>query len=212
LANAGRDFQVLCLGAHCDDIEIGCGGTLIELARTHPSMRFKWIVLSSDARRGNETRDAARRIGKGHVDVELLQYRNGYFPGVWTEIKDYFETLKLSLTPDLIFTHSLGDRHQDHRVVAELTWNTFRNHLILEYEIPKYEGELGQPNVFVPIPIETVATKVSILMDSFTSQRDKKWFTNETFQGLMRLRGIECNSESGHAEGFHSRKLLLDLG
>jgi LmbE family N-acetylglucosaminyl deacetylase len=201
---------VLCLGAHCDDIEIGCGGALIELARRHPGLRFVWTVFSGEPAREKETRAAAAALlPSANVSVEVLGFRESYFPYVGADVKDAFESLRSRVTPDLILTHFLGDRHQDHRVVAELTWNTFRSHAILEYEIPKYEGDLAQPQVYWPLSAESVALKVQTLMSCFPSQSGRQWFDAELFRGHLRLRGIECNSPSRYAEAFHGRKILL---
>jgi len=202
--------QVLCLGAHCDDVEIGCGGTLIELGRRFPGARFQWVVLSADEVREPETRAAAARLHAGaDHKVEVARFPGSYFPSAHREIKDYFEALKGWLDPDLILTHRLEDRHQDHRLVAELTWNTFRGHTILEYEIPKYEGDLGQPNVYVPLARDAVDRKVEALLECFPSQRQRPWFTADLFLAQLRLRGIECNAPSGFAEAFHARKLVV---
>jgi len=204
--------EILCLGAHCDDIEIGCGGTLIELMRAHPGITMRWVVFSSNDIRAAETRAAAQRIGGSRIAIEVCDYRNGYFPYVGAAIKDCFEALKARVRPGLIFTHWLADRHQDHRTIAELTWNSFRDHWILEYEIAKYEGDLGHPNLFVPIAQESARAKVSLLQESFVSQRDKQWFSAETFWATLRLRGVECNAPSGYAEAFHVRKTTLAFG
>lgn len=201
--------HVLCLGAHCDDIEIGCGGTLAELARRFPGARFRWVVLSGDDVREPETRRAAARLLGERAEVEVARFRGSYFPFCGGEIKDYFEALKGRVDPDLILTHRLEDRHQDHRLVAELTWNSFRHHAVLEYEIPKYEGDLGQPNLFVPLPRDTADLKVATLSECFPSQRGRSWFTGDLFLAHMRLRGIECGAASGFAEAFHARKLVL---
>jgi LmbE family N-acetylglucosaminyl deacetylase len=203
------ELDVLCLGAHCDDIEIGCGATLLELTRARPDARIHWVVFSGDAQRADETRSAARQIGEHGIDVEVCDFRNGYFPYVGSQIKDYFEALKTRVHPTLIFSHWLSDRHQDHRTIAELTWNTFRDHPIMEYEIAKFEGDLGHPNAFVPVSSETARRKISILRDAFVSQRDKHWFSDDMFWAMLRLRGIECNAPSGYAEAFHSRKVAL---
>lgn len=201
----------LFLGAHCDDIEIGCGGSVIELLKSYPGARIHWVVLSSGKERLREARGCARQLLRGAIDaqISIKDFRGAYFPSEAHAIKDYFEELKQSVQPDLIFTHARDELHQDHRVIGELTWNTFRNHLILEYEIPKYDGGLGSPSVFVPLPMATVKRKVSLLMKFFQTQLDKQWFTPATFEGLMRLRGIECNAASGYAEAFYCRKLVL---
>lgn len=208
----GRRAPVfLFLGAHCDDIEIGCGGSVIEILKSYPGARIHWVVLSSGKVRESEARGSARQLLRGAEDVQVSvkEFRGAYFPSETEGIKDYFEQLKLSVTPDVIFTHGRDELHQDHRVVGELTWNTFRDHLILEYEIPKYDGGLGSPSVFVPLPMATVKRKVALLMKFFQTQLDKQWFTPATFEGLMRLRGIECNAPSGYAEAFYCRKLVL---
>lgn len=202
---------VLCLGAHCDDIEIGCGGTILRLIQDYPHVRVYWVVFSSDPERAAEARrsaDAFLQHAAGK-DIRIREFRNGYFPTVAADIKDYFEELKAAIRPDVIFTHYRHDLHQDHRLVSELTWNTFRNHLILEYEIPKYDGDLGTPNLYVPLSEAVWRRKIATLMECFASQREKQWFTSETFAALMRLRGIESNSPSGYAEAFHGRKLVL---
>jgi len=203
--------QVLCVGAHCDDIEIGCGGTVAELGRRFPGAQFQWVVLSADDVREPETRKAAARLHAAGAAprVEVARFRGSYFPSCSGELKDYFESLKARVSPDLILTHRLEDRHQDHRVVAELTWNTFRDHTVLEYEIPKYEGDLGQPNFYVPLEPATVDLKVQTLMDCFPSQRHRPWFTGDVFRAQLRLRGIECNAPSGFAEALHARKLVV---
>lgn len=203
--------SVLCLGAHCDDIEIGCGGTIIRLAEESPDAAFHWVVFSSDETRAAEARRSADCFLESVVrkTVTIKDFKGSYFPYVGAEIKDYFEQLKSQLCPDLVFTHYRKDLHQDHRTISELTWNTFRNHLILEYEIPKFEGDWGGPNFFVPIDNDTRQRKVRHIMECFESQKDKHWFTEETFNAVMRLRGIECNAPSGYAEAFHSRKVVV---
>jgi LmbE family N-acetylglucosaminyl deacetylase len=212
LGRGGRGVRtLLCLGAHCDDIEIGCGGTVLRLIRDNPGLHVRWVVFSSDARRAAEARRGAGIFLERAAVSEVIvrEFRNGYFPTVLADIKDAFEELKASVVPDLILTHFHHDLHQDHRVVSELTWNTFRDHLILEYEIPKYDGDLASPNLFVPLPEDLWRKKVETIMECFPSQRDKHWFTPDTFSALMRLRGIESNSASGYAEAFYCRKAVL---
>jgi len=203
--------RILCLGAHADDIEIGCGATILQLLDAYPDVEVHWVVLSANEQRGDEARCSASRFlaAAGGASVSVKGFRDGFFPYDGALIKSYFEELKQIPTPDLIFTHQRDDMHQDHRVVAELTWNTFRDHVILEYEIPKYDGGLRTPNFFVPVAEEARKTKVDLLMSSFASQRAKRWFTPETFDALLRLRGIECASPTGYAEGFHLRKAVL---
>lgn len=206
-----QELQVLCLGAHSDDIEIGCGGTILRLAQQFPGCRFQWVVFSAAGLREAEARRAAALFAgsAGLQEPVLKQFPDGFLPFVGADVKAVFEDLKQRVSPDIIFTHQRNDAHQDHRLVAELTWNTFRDHLILEYEIPKYDGDLGQPSVYVPLAPEHSERKVRHLMEAFHSQRSKRWFEESTFFSLMRLRGMECNAPSGHAEAFYSRKLVL---
>ena len=206
-----RALRFLCLGSHSDDIEIGCGGTILRLAEQLPGSVFHWVVFSAEGVRSAEAQRAAELFaGRSRLQGPLLKtFRDGFLPFLGAELKDIFEDLKKTVSPDLILTHYREDAHQDHRLLCELTWNTFRNHLILEYEIPKYDGDLGRPNVFVPLEREVCQKKVRYLMEVFQSQRSKHWFQEETFLGLMRLRGMECNAPSGYAEAFYSRKLVL---
>lgn len=204
-------LQILALGCHSDDIEIGCGGAILRLGVEHPDCVFHWVVFSAIGARAAEARHAAAQFVdplrlKGPI---LKTFPDGFMPFVGADIKTVFEELKQAVSPDLIFTHNRRDAHQDHRLISELTWNTFRNHLILEYEIPKYDGDMGQPSVFLPISLEMCEKKVRLIMDTFRSQCDKHWFQRETFLSLMRLRGMECNSPSGYAEAFYGRKLVL---
>ena len=206
---AGKPLTLLCLGAHCDDIEIGAGGTVLKLLADHPAAVVHWIVFSGDATRKREATTCARGfVGDRDATIVVHDFRDGFFPYQGAEIKEAFEGLK-PIDPDLILTHWSGDAHQDHRLLNELTWNTFRNHMILEYEIPKYDGGLGSPNVFIPLDEAHRAAKNQTLMSRFASQRDKLWFTPETFDALARLRGIECNAPSGYAEAFYCRKAVF---
>jgi LmbE family N-acetylglucosaminyl deacetylase len=203
-------LTILCLGSHSDDIEIGCGGTILRLLSSNQNVEVVWVVFSSSKKREREARKSAELFLKQAKQKEIIvkDFRDGYFPFEGTKIKDFFEELK-KVSPSLVLTHSRKDAHQDHRLIAELTWNTFREHLILEYEIPKYDGDMGQPSVFVPLDTEICQTKVRYLMDAFESQREKRWFQEETFLSLMRLRGMECNAASGYAEAFYCRKLVV---
>jgi len=207
----GRCYRILCLGAHSDDIEIGCGGTILELLRTQPALEFDWVVLSSGAERDREAKQSAELFLKGAAkkNIEVANFRTSFFPFEGLQIKEYLEALKKHGSPDLILTHTRDDLHQDHRVVNELTWNTWRSHLILEYEIPKYDGDLGRPNFFVPLSRETCDRKIKYLMECFKTQQDKHWFTEDLFLGLMRLRGMEANSPGKFAEAFYSRKAVF---
>lgn len=211
LSLPNQPLRLLCIGAHGDDIEIGCGGAILEWLSTFPSVEVTWVVLSAAGVRATEVRDSANALLREakHVKLVLRDFRDGYLPVQFAEAKRLFEGLKTSENPDIVLTHRLEDRHQDHRLVAELTWQTFRDHLIFEYEIPKYEGDLGQPNLFVPLSTDVGKRKVEHLMRHFGSQGSKAWFRPETFFGLMQLRGNECRAESGYAEGLHARKLCL---
>jgi LmbE family N-acetylglucosaminyl deacetylase len=204
-------LNVLCLGAHSDDIEIGCGGTILRLIREHPQIEFTWVVFSAVGERAIEAQKSADEFLRGvqRNQVVLKEFRDGYFPSETASIKDVFEELKLRTSPDIIFTHHRNDLHQDHRQLCELTWNTWRDHLILEYEIPKYDGDLGSPNFFVNLSAEICKAKTDLLIRHFQTQTNKHWFTFETFNALLRLRGIECKSEWGYAEAFYTRKLSL---
>jgi LmbE family N-acetylglucosaminyl deacetylase len=208
---AARPLTVLCLGAHSDDIEIGCGGTILRLAGQHPGTVFHWVVFSAIGVREDEARRGAMLFGgtaaaKGAL---LKTFPDGFMPFVGADVKTVFEELKQAISPDLIFCSSRKDAHQDHRLISELTWNTFRNHMILEYEIPKYDGDMGQPNVFVPLEAELYQKKIQYIMDAYQSQHTKRWFEDNTFLSLMRLRGMECNAASGYAEAFYCHKLVL---
>jgi LmbE family N-acetylglucosaminyl deacetylase len=206
--------RILCLGAHSDDIEIGCGGTILALLAQNPGLDIQWVVFSSGPQREQEAYRSATGFLRRARNKKIIvrDFRNAFFPFVGVEIKEFFEELKTGFTPDLVFTHYRHDRHQDHRVLSDLAWNTFRNHFILEYEIPKYDGDLGAPNFFVPIATAICQRKIKYLFDAFATQRDKQWFTRDTFLGLMRLRGIESNAPSGYAEAFYSRKAVLSDG
>jgi LmbE family N-acetylglucosaminyl deacetylase len=209
--DASGELNVLCLGAHSDDIEIGCGGTLLHLKTAYPRVRFHWVVFSASGCRGREAAKSAELFTAGcEKEVVLKEYRDGYLPYHGPDIKDCFEDMKGQLNPHLIFTHWQSDAHQDHRLVSELTWNTFRNHFILEYEIPKYDGDMGRPNVFVPLAKPLPEQKLNCLLEVFESQRTKPWFDRELFRGIMRVRGMESNSPSGYAEAFHCRKLVIE--
>ena len=207
----GNLRSILCLGAHSDDIEIGCGGTVLKLVDANPGLSVHWVVFSAVGDRGLEAQAAAARFlaRAGSRTVALHQFRDGFFPSEHAKIKTYFEELKSKVQPDVVFTHTRADLHQDHRVVCELTGNTFRDHLVLEYEVPKWDGDLGAPNCFVQLDEKHAAEKVSILMECFATQRGKRWFDEETFNGLMRLRAIECNAPSKRAEAFYGRKVVL---
>jgi LmbE family N-acetylglucosaminyl deacetylase len=207
---AAGPLKILCLGAHSDDIEIGCGGTILRLLASQQEIDIVWVVFGAGSKREQEARASATLFLRQAKNKNIIvkNFRDSFFPFEGAQIKDCFEELK-STSPELIFTHYRKDAHQDHRLIAELTWNTFRNHLILEYEIPKYDGDLGQPSVFVPLDQEIYEKKVRYLMEAFETQRSKQWFGKDTFLALMRLRGMECVAPSGYAEAFFCRKLVL---
>ncbi len=202
-------LNILCLGAHCDDIEIGAGGTLLKIFEEYEIGKVCWVVFTSNEIRKTEAINSANQFLADVPDkkVSVYTYRDGFLPYQSAEIKELFEGLKEEILPDLIFTHYRNDRHQDHRLVSDLTWNTWRNNLILEYEIPKYDGDLGIPNFYVPLDEKYVLKRNGILMETFASQRSKHWFDAATFNALLRLRGME--SASVFAEGFHARKIIL---
>jgi LmbE family N-acetylglucosaminyl deacetylase len=205
-----RPLRVLCLGAHADDLEIGAGGTIRRLAREHPGAHFRWVVFAADGERAEEARKSAAWFlsDAGSSEIELHRFRESYFPWEGAAIKDAFEALK-PFAPDLVLVHARDDAHQDHRTLAELAWNSFRDQLVLEFEIPKYDGDLARPNVYVPLARAEAEAKVRALLEHFGSQRSRRWFTPDTFLGLMRLRGVECNAPEGFAEAFHGRKVVL---
>jgi LmbE family N-acetylglucosaminyl deacetylase len=202
--------RLLAIGAHSDDIEIGCGGTLLRLLEEHPRLEMFWMVLSANGPRADEARASAEAMLAGATarEIQIESFRDGFLPYEGGAVKDRFEHLKTRFQPDLILTHYGGDAHQDHRLVSELTWNTFRDHLILEFEIPKYDGDLGRPNFFVRLNEEVVVRKIDHLLTHFQSQLGRRWFTEDLFRSLMRLRGMECNAPSGHAEAFYARKVV----
>lgn len=213
LRHAPAPAKVLCLGAHSDDIEIGCGGTVLQLIAERANIEVTWVVFSSGADREQEARTSAELfLGKTQHEVVVHRFRDGFFPYDGAGIKEQFEALKKRVSPDLIFTHYRQDRHQDHRTISDLTWNTWRNHLILEYEIPKYDGDLGVPNCFVPLAQDTCERKIRYICETFQTQSNKAWLTDDTFRGLMRLRGVECAAPEKYAEAFYSRKVVWGTG
>ena len=209
-----KALNILCLGAHCDDIEIGCGGTILNMLAERPETKVHWVVLSSTPQRKEEAVAAAQVFLKdgGVRKVSISSFRDGFLPYLGSDVKDLFEELGKEISPDLIFTHYRNDRHQDHRLVSDLTWNTFRNHCILEYEIPKYDGDLGVPNFFVPLGDALCHEKVDNILHLFPSQGGKPWFTSNTFLALARLRGMEAGGGTEFAEAFYSRKLVYEHG
>jgi LmbE family N-acetylglucosaminyl deacetylase len=210
-SDRSQPYRILALGAHPDDLEIGCGATLMRFLREQAGSTLRWVVFSGSETRAEEARASVEAlVGKsGNLELALHGFRDGFFPWDGGEIKERFEALKASFEPDLVFTHRVEDAHQDHRLVAELTWQTFRSATILEYEIPKYEGDLGHPNFFVTLSAEAARRKVEHLSRHFASQQQRSWFTDDTFWAMLRLRGVECASPSGFAEAFTCRKVRL---
>jgi LmbE family N-acetylglucosaminyl deacetylase len=207
----GAVNSVLCLGAHCDDIEIGAGATIRTLLAQRPSLKVQWVVFSSTESRADEARASVGDFlgGAAVADVRIMEFTDGFLFAEGAPIKRCFEELKDRVAPDLVLTHYRDDRHQDHRLISDLTWNTFRDHLVLEYEVPKFDGDLGQPNWFVPVGDEQRTFKVDTILRRFASQSSKGWFTADTFNALMRIRGIECRSLTGYAEAFYARKMVV---
>jgi LmbE family N-acetylglucosaminyl deacetylase len=203
--------RILAVGAHPDDIEIGCGGTILRLIAEHSGLEVMWVVFSSTPDRAAEGRASAAAFLEGVRTKKVLirDYRDGFLPYSGAAVKDEFEALKREFTPDLVFTHYRGDRHQDHRLISDLTWNTWRDHLILEYEIPKYDGDFGSPNFFAPLPTRTLDRKIGLLLEHFASQRGKPWFAADLFRAVARIRGMEAAATEGFAEGFYGRKALF---
>jgi len=208
-----RCLRVLCLGSHCDDIEIGCGGTILKLIGNYSYLIFYWVVFSSDRQRKNEASESAKVFLKDvkEKNIVIKNFKDSFFPFGGAEIKEYFEEIKDKFLPDIIFTHYRQDLHQDHRLISELTWNTFRDHLILEYEIPKYDGDLGSPNLFVHLNENLCQRKIKYILGSFRTQRRNHWFNKETFESMLRLRGMEANAPERFAEAFYCRKLVCRL-
>jgi LmbE family N-acetylglucosaminyl deacetylase len=210
LGTPGSPLTILCIGAHSDDIEIGAGGTLLRLLADHPRSVVHWVVGSATGERAAEAKRSAAAFTRRAAAMHLTLHRfsESHFPVDWQQIKQAFEALK-PIAPDLVLTHHRHDDHQDHRVLGELAWNTFRDQLIAEFEIPKYEGDLGRPNLYVPLTTADANLKIELLLEHFGSQRSRRWFRAETFLGLMAVRGVECNAADGWAEAFHCRKVVL---
>ena len=204
-------YKVLCLGAHSDDIEIGCGGTILKLVEKYPNIVVRWEVFSSSPEREKEAICSANNFlaDVAQKQIVVKSFRDGFLPFMAIEVKEAFEQLKQEFNPDLVLTHYRSDAHQDHRLICDLTWNTFRNHLILEYEIPKYDGDLGNPNFYVPLESSICQQKIKYVINSFPSQKNKQWFTEETFLAILRIRGIESNALDKYAEAFYARKMVF---
>jgi LmbE family N-acetylglucosaminyl deacetylase len=203
--------KILCLGAHSDDIEIGCGGTILKLVEEAPNAEFRWVVFSGNKIRNREAQQSASFFLNEieSKQINICDFRESYFPFVGAEIKNCFEKISKEFNPDIIFTHFGGDAHQDHMLISKLTWNTFRNHFIIEYEIPKYDGDLGAPNLFVHLDKSLVQKKIDYIFNFFQTQKSKIWFSEENFRSILRIRGVECNSPSNYAEAFYCRKIVF---
>jgi LmbE family N-acetylglucosaminyl deacetylase len=204
-------LKILCLGAHSDDIEIGCGGSILRLLSEYRNAEIYWVVLGSSGRRDQEALSSAKKFLKNTKKKKIIvnNFKDSFFPYMGGEIKNFFEKIIKKVSPDIVFTHYRHDLHQDHRLVSELTWNTFRNHFILEYEIMKYDGDIGVPNFFVHLDNPICQNKIRIIMDSFQTQRGKDWFTSEVLYSILRLRGMESKAPGDYAEGFYCRKLIF---
>ena len=204
-------LKILCLGAHSDDIEIGCGGSILRLLSENSNTDVHWIIFSASVARAAEAKMCAQEFlsGTGRKRIAVKEFRDSFFPYIGGEIKQYFETLKDEISPDMIFTHYRYDLHQDHRLLSELTWNTYRNHFILEYETIKYDGDLGSPNIFIPLDEDTSRRKVDMIFKYFKTQGARSWFTEDVFYSMMRIRGVECNAPEKYAEAFYCRKIVI---
>lgn len=211
LPDGKESVNILCLGAHCDDIEIGCGGTMLQFLQSNSNISMTWVVFCSDDERSREAARSFDRFSQNalHNKIVIHHFRDGFLPWLGLEVKEAFEEMKAWADPDVIFTHYREDLHQDHRLISDLTWNTFRNHLILEYEIMKYDGDIGRTNTYMPIDEENCRKKIDLIMDSYRSQKSKKWFTDDLFWALPRIRGMEINAPSRYAEAFYSRKVVI---
>ena len=209
--NNERPLKIMCVGAHSDDIEIGCGGTILRLLADNACVEVYWLVLGSSGERDREASQSAHEFLRGSYKKTIVveHFRDGFMPYHGEKIKECFEKLKSSFSPDLIFTHYRHDRHQDHRLISDITWNTYRDHMILEYEIMKYDGDLGNPNFFVSLDRSICSSKIVLLLEHFKSQVQHKWFSEEAFWALLRLRGVECNALGDHAEAFYCRKTVI---
>jgi LmbE family N-acetylglucosaminyl deacetylase len=207
----GRALKILSIGAHSDDIEIGCGGTILKLAEEYKNVEVHWVVLGSSSQRNKEAVASANEFlaDAKRKTIVIKHFKESFFPYVGSEIKNFFERLKKQVSPDIIFTHYRHDLHQDHRLISELTWNTYRDHFILEYEIIKYDGDLGSPNLFVHLDEKISRKKINLIMDSFKSQRNRDWFTPDAFLSMLRIRGIESKAPQKYAEAFYCRKILV---
>jgi LmbE family N-acetylglucosaminyl deacetylase len=207
----GKPFKILCLGAHSDDIEIGCGGTILRLLSENDDVEVHWVVLGSNGKRDEEALVSAKKLlaGAKKKTITIKHFKESFFPYAGKEIKQFFEGLKRKISPDIIFTHYRYDLHQDHRLISELTWNTYRDHFILEYEIIKYDGDVGIPNLFVHLDEAICQKKISLIMECFKSQRNRDWFTPDAFLSILRIRGIECRAPEKYAEAFYCRKMVF---
>ncbi|MCW3997876.1 MAG: PIG-L family deacetylase [Candidatus Bathyarchaeota archaeon] len=203
--------KILCLGAHSDDIEIGCGGTILRIIKEVPEAQFRWVVFSGNKIRKKEALEGVSIFLSEIVSkkIDVHNFRESYFPFIGAEIKDCFEKIKKEFNPDLIFTHYKKDAHQDHKLISKLTWNTFRNHFIIEYEIPKYDGDLGTPNLYICLDEVIVKRKINYLYEAYQTQKKKPWFSEDSFRSILRIRGLESNSPTNYAEAFYNYKMVF---
>jgi LmbE family N-acetylglucosaminyl deacetylase len=201
-------LSVLAVGAHPDDIEIGSGGTLLNLAQLQPALQLRYVVLTGTADRQLESRNAARAfVPNADLTIDVLDLPEGRLPSAWLDVKEALEAVRQSCSPDLILAPSAADAHQDHRTIGEIIPTVFRDHLCLSYEIPKWDGDIGRPSVYIPMSAEVARRKIELLHKSFPSQHGRDWWDDEVFLGLARLRGMECRAP--YAEAFTCTKLLL---
>ena len=209
--SVGNRLRLLCIGAHSDDLEIGCGGTILRWLGEYDRVDVAWVVASAQGERGDEAKASAKRLLRSAASKRIVlgDLRDAYFPAEFARLKEFLAGVRNTFDPNVVLTHHLDDRHQDHRLVGELTWQLWRDHTIFEFEIPKYDADLGRPNLFVPLTAQQVRRKLQHLATSFPTQRAKSWYQPETFRSLLVLRGLECNAPSGFAEAFHARKLVL---
>jgi len=205
---AGRPLSILAIGAHPDDIEIGAGGTLLSLAAACPGLQARYLVLTGTAERHEEARSAASAfLPATDVHIDLHELPEGRFPAVWARVKDALEDVARSCSPDLILAPSRADAHQDHRTIGEIVPTVFRDQLYLGYEIPKWDGDLSQPSMYLPLSADVARRKVELLHKCFPSQRVRDWWDDEVFLGMARLRGMECRAP--YAEAFTCTKSAI---
>jgi LmbE family N-acetylglucosaminyl deacetylase len=207
-APAGRPLSILAIGAHPDDIEIGAGGALLSLAAAYPGLQARYVVMTGTAERHQEAHSAASAfLPSADVRIDLHELPEGRFPAVWAQVKDALEEVARSCSPDLVLAPTRADAHQDHRTIGEIVSTVFRDQLYLGYEIPKWDGDLGQPSMYFPLSAGVARRKVELLHKCFPSQRGRDWWDDEVFLGMARLRGMECRAP--YAEAFTCTKAVI---